>query len=189
LSPSQSNVASTVTAAEVADPRVLVLMGVSGCGKSTVADILVDRLGWDLLEGDDLHPPSNVAKMEAGEPLTDEDRWPWLDKIAAWITGHLQRDESGIATCSALRRAYRDRLFSSGVVFVHLHGSRAVLAGRASSRKDHFMPSSLLDSQLEDLELLQADEQGIVVSIETATNEQQADEIIRRLELAPVQDA
>jgi gluconokinase len=189
LSPSLRAGASTVTVAEVVDPRVLVLMGVSSCGKSTVAKILVERLKWDFVEGDDLHPATNVEKMEAGEPLTDEDRWPWLDKIATWITEHLRRDESGIVTCSALRRVYRDRLFSSGVVFVHLHGSRAVLAERASGREEHFMPSSLLDSQLEDLEHLQSDEQGIVVSIEATTNEQQADEILRRLELTPAKDA
>jgi gluconokinase len=189
LSPFQPERSLDVTIAEVVDPRVLVLMGVSACGKSTVADILVERLGWDFVEGDDLHPASNVEKMEAGEPLTDEDRWPWLDKISAWITEHLRRDESAIVTCSALRRAYRDRLSHSEVVFVHLHGSREVLAERARSRGDHYMPSSLLDSQLEDLEPLQADEQGIVVSIETTTHEQQANEIMRRLELAPAENA
>lgn len=176
-----------MTVAGVADPRVLVLMGVTGCGKSTVAKILVDRLGWDFIEGDDLHPASNVEKMRIAEPLTDEDRWPWLDEIASWITEHLRQGRSGIVTCSALRRAYRDRLFSFGVVFVHLNGARAVLAERVSRRGDHFMPPSLLDSQLLTLEPLQPDEQGINVSIETATTEQQADEIMRRLELAPVE--
>ena len=103
-------------------PTVLVVMGVSGTGKSTVAGMLADRLGWDLAEGDDLHPPANVEKMRAGTPLTDEDRWPWLDKVAAWIRAHTDAGTPGIITCSALRRIYRDRLSGPGVVFVHLAG-------------------------------------------------------------------
>ncbi len=174
-----------MTVAGVSRPRILVLMGVSGCGKSTVAEILVDRLSWPFIEGDDLHPAVNVEKMRSGQSLTDEDRWPWLDKIAEWITEHSRQGEPGIVTCSALRRVYRDRLMSPGVVFVHLHGPRGVLLDRVQKRKDHYMPSSLLDSQLSTLEPLQPDEQGILVSIEGRTNEEQAEEILRRLELVP----
>jgi gluconokinase len=174
-----------VTVAGVVGPRILVLMGVSGCGKSSVAKILVDRLGWPFVEGDDLHPAVNVEKMRVGQPLTDEDRWPWLDKIAEWITEHSRNGDPGIVTCSALRRIYRDRLMSPGVVFVHLHGPRGVLLDRVQKREGHYMPPSLLDSQLNTLESLQPDEQGILVSIENKTNEEQAEEILRRLELAP----
>jgi gluconokinase len=174
-----------VTVAGVVGPRILVLMGVSGCGKSSVAKILVDRLGWPFVEGDDLHPAVNVEKMRVGQPLTDEDRWPWLDKIAEWITEHSCNGDPGIVTCSALRRVYRDRLMSPGVVFVHLHGPRGILLDRVQKREGHYMPPSLLDSQLNTLEPLQPDEQAILVSIENKTNEEQAEEILRRLELAP----
>ena len=91
--------------------------------------MLADRLGWDLAEGDDLHPPANVEKMRAGTPLTDEDRWPWLEKVAAWIRTHTDAGTPGIITCSALRRVYRDRLSGPGVVFVHLAGTREEIAG------------------------------------------------------------
>ena len=174
-----------MTVAGVVGPRILVLMGVSGCGKSSVAKILVDRLGWPFVEGDDLHPAVNVEKMRVGQPLTDEDRWPWLDKIAGWITEHSRNGDPGIVTCSALRRVYRDRLMSPGVVFVHLHGPRGILLDRVQKREGHYMPPSLLDSQLNTLEPLQPDEQAILVSIENKTNEEQAEEILRRLELAP----
>ncbi len=99
---------------------VLVVMGVSGSGKSTVAGILAGQLGWDLVEGDDLHPAANVAKMSAGIPLADEDRWPWLDRVAAWIRNHTATGVPGIITCSALKRSYRDKLSGDNVVFVHL---------------------------------------------------------------------
>ena len=123
-------------------PTVLVVMGVSGTGKSTVAGLLADRLGWDLAEGDDLHPLANVEKMRAGTPLTDEDRWPWLDKVAAWIRTHTDAGSPGIITCSALRRIYRDRLRGPGVVFVHLDGTREEIAGQMSKRSGHYMPVS-----------------------------------------------
>src|SRR6476620_6470349 len=133
---------------DIDTPIVLVVMGVSGSGKSTVAAILAGQLGWDLEEGDDLHPAANVAKMASGQPLTDEDRWPWLDKIAAWIQLHTESGTPGVITCSALKRVYRDRLRGPGVAFVHLDGSREVIGARLSKRLDHFMPSTLLDSQL-----------------------------------------
>lgn len=147
---------------------VLVLMGVSGSGKSTVAGILAGALKWDLQEGDDLHPQSNVEKMSSGEPLTDEDRWPWLETIAEWIREHTENEEPGIITCSALKRRYRDVLAEgsgSDVVFVHLAGTKERLSGRLNARMDHFMPSSLLDTQLSTLEPIESDENAIVVDV------------------------
>ncbi len=145
----------------------LVVMGVSGTGKSTVAKALQERLGWLFAEGDDLHPASNVAKMAAGIPLEDADRWPWLDAISAWTGEQAAAGQSTIVTCSALRRVYRDRLraAATGTVFVHLAGSPELLAERMAGRKGHFMPTSLLASQLATLEPLQADERGIVVDV------------------------
>ena len=142
-------------------------MGVSGTGKTTVAQALQQRLGWPFAEGDDLHPAANVAKMAAGIPLEDADRWPWLDTIAAWTSEQAAADRSTIVTCSALHRAYRDRLrvAAAGTVFVHLVGSPDLLAERMDNRLGHFMPSSLLASQLETLEPLEADEPGVVVDV------------------------
>lgn len=144
-------------------PRILVVMGVSGSGKSTLAGLLAGRLGWLLQEGDDLHPAANVAKMEAGLPLTDEDRWPWLALIRDWISARIDAGDSAIVTCSALRRSYREILALPGVEFVHLEGTRHDLAERLGRRLGHFMPATLLDSQLETLEPLGADEAGFVV--------------------------
>jgi len=142
---------------------VLVLMGVSGCGKSTVAAVLAGQLGWDLEEGDDLHPAGNVAKMAAGLPLTDEDRWPWLDLVARWIQNHTVAGIPGIITCSALKKEYRDRLRGDNVVFVHLAGSKEQIGHRLAARTDHFMPVALLDSQVATLEPLGADERSLMV--------------------------
>ena len=149
---------------------VLVVMGVSGSGKSTVAGILAGALKWDLQEGDDLHPEANVAKMASGQPLTDEDRWPWLDIIAEWIAEHTTTGRSGIVTCSALKRSYRDVLSAAArdgapVIFVHLAGTKDRISGRLNARMDHFMPSSLLDTQISTLEPLGDDENAIVVDI------------------------
>ena len=144
---------------------VLVLMGVSGCGKSTVARRLGDRLGWDVGEGDDLHPAANVAKMASGQPLTDEDRWPWLDLVAGWIRSHVDTGRPGIITCSALKRSYRDVLRGEGVVFVLLDGTREDLARRVRARPGHFMPVALLDSQLATLERPGPDEAAVAVDI------------------------
>ncbi|MEV0029787.1 gluconokinase [Nocardia sp. NPDC050793] len=137
-------------------------MGVSGAGKSTIGGRLAHTLGVPFAEGDDFHPPANVAKMRAGEPLTDADRVPWLDSIAAWLA---ERTAGGVVSCSALKRDYRDRLRAAtpDILFVHLTASREELARRMSTRRDHFMPASLLDSQLETLEPLGADERGIAV--------------------------
>lgn len=143
-------------------------MGVSGSGKSTVAGILAGALQWDLQEGDDLHPESNVAKMASGHPLTDEDRWPWLETVAEWIRAHTEKGQPGIVTCSALKRSYRDVLrrgSESSVVFVHLAGTRERISGRLNARMDHFMPSTLLDTQMSTLEPLDSDEEAIVVDV------------------------
>ena len=150
---------------------IVVLMGVSGCGKSTIGGVLAGRLGWPLAEGDDLHPPQNVAKMAAGHPLDDDDRRPWLARIREWIDERLAAGESGIVTCSALKRRYRDVLRGDGqspagdVVFVYLHGTRDQLLARLTARQGHFMPPSLLDSQLADLQLPQADESAVQIDI------------------------
>jgi len=146
----------------------LVVMGVAGTGKSTIAGALAERLGWLFGEGDDLHPAANVAKMAAGIPLEDADRWPWLDAIGAWTARQAAAGNSTIVTCSALRRTYRDRLRAAApdTVFVHLVGSPDLLAERMTARKDHFMPASLLQSQLETLEPLEADEPGFTVDVE-----------------------
>ena len=155
-------------------PTVLVVMGVSGTGKSVVAERLADRLGWRLQEGDDLHPEANVEKMSRGVALTDEDRWPWLDVVASWIDDRARAHEPGIVTCSALRRAYRDRLRRPNVVFVQLEGSRETIAARLAERKGHYMPASLLDSQLATLERPGPDERSITVNVAATPDEEVA---------------
>ena len=146
-------------------PPVLVVMGVAGSGKSTVGPLLAEQLGWDFGEGDELHPEANVAKMAAGKPLTDADRWPWLARVRAWIDEHVATGRPGVITCSALKRGYRDVLRDPHVVFVHLSGTREQLADRLANRADHFMPVSLLESQLADLESPGPDEQALTVDI------------------------
>ena len=133
---------------------IVVAMGVSGCGKSSVGRMVAARLGWGFIEGDDLHPAANTAKMSAGTPLTDADRWPWLDRIVAEAAALDRAGTSVVVTCSALRRAYRDRLRQAGddVRFVHLTGDTNLLRQRMESRTGHFMPPGLLESQLRTLE-------------------------------------
>ena len=139
---------------ELPSPVVLVVMGVSGAGKSTVAALLAERLGWTFEEGDSLHPQANVEKMAAGIALTDDDRWPWLAKVADWIDAHLDAGENGIITCSALKRSYRTMINrrGSGVEYIYLAVDRAELEERVEHRAGHFMPPSLLASQLATLE-------------------------------------
>jgi carbohydrate kinase (thermoresistant glucokinase family) len=170
----------------VAKPVVLVLMGVSGCGKTTVAAILSGRLGWPFEEGDALHPPSNIEKMKAGHPLTDDDRAPWLEKVAEWVEERLDAGESGLITCSALKRAYREVINrrGTGVEFVYLAGSRETIAARLAARHGHFMPPGLLDSQFRTLEPPQPRERPITVSID-ASVETIINDIIRQLDIAP----
>lgn len=145
----------------------IVVMGVSGCGKSTTGDALATRLGWPMLEGDSFHPKANVEKMHAGIPLDDTDRGPWLQALADQIAQHEAEGISSIISCSSLKRSYRDILRSGApsVRFVHVHGSRELLMQRLESRKGHFFPAKLLDSQLATLELLGADEDGIVIDM------------------------
>ena len=164
---------------------VLVVMGVSGSGKSTVAGLLAEKLGWDSIEGDDLHPDENVAKMAAGIPLDDDDRAPWLDTVSSWIIEHAMQGVPGVVTCSALKRRYRDVLREHDVVFVYLQGASDLLGERMAARPGHFMPTSLLDSQLATLEPPAADERHVVVDA-TRTPEEEADDVIRLLGLTPV---
>jgi gluconokinase len=149
------------------DPSVIVVMGVSGSGKSTIASMLAHRLHWIYEDGDWFHPPSNIEKMHGGEPLTDEDRWPWLHAIAAWIDATRRTGTHGIIACSALKRAYRDVLVGErhDVRIVYLKGEQDLIARRIVARDAHFMPSSLLDSQFATLEEPQEDENPIVASI------------------------
>jgi carbohydrate kinase (thermoresistant glucokinase family) len=151
-------------------PRILIVMGVSGSGKSTVAKALAHGLGWRFAEGDDFHPPANIAKMRSGQPLDDDDRMPWLGAIASWIDQRRQADESAVVTCSALKHLYRD-LLSGGkpdVLFVYLKGTLAEIEEHVANRTGHFMPASLLPSQFETLEEPAADENFIAVDISQA---------------------
>jgi gluconokinase len=158
--------------------RRLVIMGVSGCGKSSVGAGLAARLGLNYRDGDDLHPPENVAKMRAGMPLTDADRWPWLDRVGQVLLA----EAPVIVGCSALKRAYRDRIRTAAggpVTFVHLAGSQEVIAARMALRQGHYMPLSLLDSQFAALEPPAAEE-AITVSIDQPLEALVAD-ILRQL--------
>ena len=145
----------------------IVVMGVSGAGKSTVGKAVADALGRTFVDGDGLHPAENRAKMASGVPLTDEDRWPWLDSVAGVLASRDDQGNHPVVACSALRRAYRDRLRAAtpGIVFLHLHGSPALLASRLGPRKHEYMPATLLASQLDTLEPLSQDERGVVVDI------------------------
>jgi carbohydrate kinase (thermoresistant glucokinase family) len=132
---------------------IVVVMGVSGCGKSTVGQALAGSLGWQFLDADDFHPPSNVAKMRAGSPLTDEDRWPWLDLVADRMRAVNASGGHAVLACSALRQVYRDRLAAAGDVrFVHLAGDLPTIAARLGARRHRYMPASLLESQFATLE-------------------------------------
>ncbi|SDK21615.1 gluconokinase [Streptomyces indicus] len=146
-------------------PHVVVVMGVAGTGKTTIGPLLAAELGVPYAEGDDFHPEANIAKMSAGTPLTDEDRWPWLDAIGTWAHGRVGR--GGVVSSSALKRAYRDRLRSAapGLVFVHLTGERSLIEERMAGRQGHFMPTALLDSQFATLQPLGPDETGVSVDV------------------------
>ncbi|WP_442789269.1 gluconokinase [Kitasatospora sp. NBC_01302] len=150
------------------DPApLIVVMGVSGVGKTTVARLLADRLGLPYAEADDFHPAANIAKMTAGIPLDDADRAPWLRALAGWLHERGEAGTGGVVTCSALKRHYRDTLRAGcpAAYFLHLDGSRGLVAGRLALRTGHFMPPSLLDSQYALLEPLQPDEHGAVLEL------------------------
>ncbi|MGH3725233.1 MAG: gluconokinase [Mycobacterium sp.] len=163
-------------------PPVVVVMGVAGVGKTTVARLVAQRLGVPYAEADDFHPEANIAKMSAGVPLDDADRWPWLQQIAEWMSDRVRERTGGVVTCSALKRAYRDalRVGDTDAFFLHLSGNRGLIGDRLSHRAGHFMPTSLLDSQFEILEPLQSDEQGAVLNVGQSPD-QLADEAVRLL--------
>jgi gluconokinase len=167
-------------------PCALVVMGVSGSGKSTIADHLAGRLGWRYEDGDRFHPARNVAKMSAGQPLTDEERWPWLQAIADEIDRLSAAGERAVVACSALKRAYRDILVHGrdDVRIVFLDGTQDLIAARLAARKGHFMPPGLLASQFKTLERPGANERPITVSID-APVEVIVDDIVSQLNLVP----
>ena len=168
--------------AGVKAPCALIVMGVSGSGKSTVAELLGKRLGWRFEDGDAFHPASNVEKMRAGHPLTDEDRWPWLNAIADEIARACSKGEQIIIACSALKHAYRDVLLRGrdDVRFVFLKGTQELIADRLAHRKGHFMPPGLLTSQFSTLEQPEAGEHVITASIDESV-EAIVDGIVRQL--------
>lgn len=157
-------------------PQHIVVMGVSGAGKTTTGEALAARLGWRFVEGDAFHPQSNVDKMAHGTPLTDADRAPWLQALADQIAASQARGESSVLGCSSLKRSYRDILRSGAprVRFLHVHGTRDVLSDRLNHRAGHFFPPKLLDSQLATLEPLASDEDGVVIDMMLPPEEQVA---------------
>ena len=165
-------------------PCALVVMGVSGSGKSTVADALAKKLSWTYEDGDRFHPPSNVAKMSAGHPLTDDDRWPWLQAIADEIERVCKAGGRAVIACSALKRAYRDVLVHgrTDVRIIFLNGTKDLIAGRLAQRQGHFMPPGLLESQFKTLEPPGVAENPVTVSID-ASVDAIVDDIIRQLQL------
>ena len=150
---------------------LVVVMGVSGSGKSVVGAALAQRLRVPFGDADDLHPAANIAKMTAGEALDDQDRYPWLEAIGAWLADHA--DRGGVVSCSALKRRYRDQLrhHAHRVELLHLHGTREVIARRQASRPGHFMPASLLSSQFATLEPLEPDEHGLVIDVDQSVDD------------------
>jgi gluconokinase len=165
--------------------RALIVMGVSGSGKTTVAERLAGQLGWTFTEGDRLHPPANVEKMRQGIPLTDADRWPWLELIGEALQDWARHSRSGIMTCSALKRAYRDRIRAArpDIRFVYLKGSEALIGARIAARHHEYMPGSLLHSQFETLEEPAPDEDAVIVEAGESV-EAEVMEIVAALDLA-----
>lgn len=166
---SSKTVLPTQPVAEGIKKRLLVIMGVSGSGKTTIAEGLRNELGWPFQEGDDLHPAANVAKMAASIPLNDEDRWPWLARCQEWLAQCEQAGTGGILTCSALKHSYRDALRKGGLdpIFIYLHTTESVLLERLKRRKGHYMPPTLLPSQLQTLEVPGTDEHALSMSADT----------------------
>jgi len=163
---------------------MIIVFGVSGAGKTTVGKLLAQELGWQFLEADDFHSAANIVKMRSGRPLTDEDRWPWLDRLRDQIEQLLSAGENAVLACSALKRAYRDRLrVSDEVKFVFLRGDYALVEKQLRSRRGHFMNAGLLQSQFDELEEPQADERAITVALGRAP-EEIVEEIEVKLHLA-----
>jgi gluconokinase len=165
--------AGTTKDAALPDPAGIVVMGVSGSGKSTIGALLASRLRWGFEDADWLHPAANVEKMHNGIPLTDEDRWPWLHAVGAWIDRNRRLGARGVISCSALKRRYRNILIGdrADVRLVYLKGDEELIARRIATRHEHFMPQSLLHSQFEALEEPGPDENPIIVSIEPRPHE------------------
>jgi gluconokinase len=165
---------------------IAVVMGICGCGKTSVGKAIAARLGWRFIEGDDLHPAANRAKMASGTPLTDEDRWPWLDRIAAELRAIDQAGGSAVVACSALRQVYRDRLRQCGadVRFLHLTGDVDVIRQRLASRRGHYMPLELLESQLATLEPAGDGESLVEIDVAGSVKEM-AEDAIRALSAEP----
>jgi carbohydrate kinase (thermoresistant glucokinase family) len=174
---------SPALAHTISKPTIVVVMGVSGSGKTTVSALLAAALGCQFQEGDDLHPIENLEKMRGGTPLRDADRMPWLHKIAEEIDGWRARGESGVLTCSALKRSYRDIIIGerSDVRLVYLRGSYDLIRRRMAARHEHFMPAALLDSQFATLQEPRSDEHPIVVDADRRPAEI-ATEIVRQIE-------
>ena len=170
-------------ASRLTRPVIVIVMGVSGSGKTTVSALLAAALGWQFQEGDDLHPAANVAKMRGGTPLTDADRLPWLEKIAEEIDRWRERGESGVVTCSALKRSYRDIIIGGRpeVQLVYLKGSYDLIQARLAARHEHFMPAALLKSQFATLEEPTPDEHPIVIDVGGKPTDIAA-EIVRQLD-------
>lgn len=165
--PHSDHPASAITSSTA---RLFVVMGVAGCGKSSIGEALAEQLGGTYLDGDTYHPPGNVAKMSRGDPLTDEDRWPWLEHFASEMQ---QRDGIVIGGCSALKQSYRDHITKAAgerTVFIHLSGSRDLIRSRMDARTGHFMPVSLLDSQFATLEPPGSNEDAVTIDIDAPVN-------------------
>jgi len=171
------------------DPRrvlAIIVMGVSGCGKTSVASALAGRLGWDYVEADGFHPRANIEKMTAGIPLGDEDRWPWLDAIARYLEVARERGRPCVLACSALKRRYRERLSrgKGDIRVVYLRGSYETILSRLAGRTGHYMPLSLLQSQFDALEEPGPDEDPFVLSVESPV-EEIVEEIVANLDPGP----
>ena len=166
----------------------IVVMGVSGSGKSTVGAALAQRLRVPFADADDFHPPANIQKMTSGQPLNDEDRYPWLEAIGEWLEARCA--DGGVMSCSALKRSYRDRLrrHCPQVIFLHLAGSPEVIGRRQASRPGHFMPATLLASQFETLEPLQSDERGVTIDVDQDIDSIIEDYLQRSASLATEQE-
>ena len=166
---------------------IAITMGVCGSGKTSVGQIVASRMGWTFIEGDELHPAANREKMASGQPLADDDRWPWLDSIAEKMRAIDQAGGSAVVACSALRQNYRDRLRLSGarIIFLHLTGDPGLIRQRMENRRDHFMPPGLLDSQLETLESPRPDEPLFEIDV-AGSAEDIAEAVVRSLSGGPV---